>query len=96
LPKNEAERAIEEAKRVLRSSGVVFFTFWNIKFVKEDKILERDGDLFYVAWKMSNQKILKRPYFSYTLEELDKIIRERFSFYDILVSQNLVCVGMKY
>lgn len=96
LPKNEAERAIEEAKRTLRSSGVAFFTFWNIKFVKEGKILERNGDLFYVAWKTSNQKILKRPYFSYTLEELDKIIRERFSFYDILVSQNLVCIGMKY
>lgn len=95
LPKDDVKTAIEEVKRVLRRSGITIFTFWNIKVVKESKILERKENLFYVAWKLSNKEILKRPYFSYTREELDEIIKGKFPFCDVFVSQNIVYVGMK-
>lgn len=95
LPENDVEIALEEVKRVLKRSGIAFFTFWNMKVVKRSKILEIKENLFYVAWKTSEKETLKRPYFSYTLKELRKMIKEKFAFYDIFVSQNIVCVGVK-
>lgn len=95
LPKEDVEAALGEVRRVLRRSGITIFTFWNIKVVKESKILERKENLFYIAWKLSSKEILRRPYFSYTLNELSEIVKEKFSFYDIFISQDIVCVGMK-
>ncbi|NHV06917.1 MAG: class I SAM-dependent methyltransferase [Thaumarchaeota archaeon] len=95
LPKDDVKTALGEVRRVLKKSGITIFTFWNIRVVKESKILERKENLFYIAWRSSDKKILKRPYFSYTLKELEEMIKENFTFYDIFISQNVVCVGMR-
>ncbi|MBO3763326.1 MAG: class I SAM-dependent methyltransferase [Thermoproteota archaeon] len=95
LPKDNLRIALGEVERVLNRSGITIFTFWNLKVIKESKILERKENLFYVAWKSLNKEILKRPYFNYTLKEISEIVREKFIFFDIFVSWNIVCFGMK-
>ncbi|MGB9758982.1 MAG: class I SAM-dependent methyltransferase [Thermoproteota archaeon] len=95
LPKDDVKTALGEVRRVLKRSGITIFTFWNIKVVKESKILERKENLFYVAWRSLDKGTLKRPYFSYTLKELEEMVKEKFTFCDIFVSKNVVCVGMK-
>lgn len=68
LQKEDRLRVLKEIKRVLRKEA--FLTVWNRENpnLPNEKIIEKN-------WKYGNQ-VLKRPYYLYDKEELEKEIKE--------------------
>jgi len=95
VPKTEIGKAIEEMRRVVKRAGYIFATFWNISSVKQSKITRRENDLLYVSWKLSDNRVVERPYFNYTIEEIKRLMGEKFGYFSISLSRDISCIAMK-
>ncbi|MCD6367986.1 MAG: class I SAM-dependent methyltransferase [Candidatus Aenigmarchaeota archaeon] len=68
LERNERISALKEMKRVLKEDGEAFLTVWN-----RDNPELPDQEVYEREWKFSGE-VLKREYYLYTKEELEKDI----------------------